>query len=362
MFTKQLITALATFALAQDATARSVHRHQDKRGVHVHTRTHVVTEWVTVTAVAGQQAPPKTTLETFAAPAPTPEAEQAQPEPQPQAEAPAAPAPVETPEKQAETDSSSSGGSDSSSSKPSGGKPSGGKRGLAFNKAELCDPFVGSDKISWAWNWDQQENGLDSSIEFVPALWGPIDIHTSRWEASAEKALSAGTTHLMSFNECDIASQCNLSPSAAADGHVKYMNPYADRAQIGAPSVSNSNIGGQGLDWLQEWVDVCESKGCKYDFCNVHWYSPLNAADTLYDHIKQASKICGGKPIWLTEFAPLGSDGAEASASEASGWLGDVLSKLDALDELERYSYFMVADGKLTSGSGLSPAGEAYLS
>ncbi|KAH7366863.1 glycosyl hydrolase catalytic core-domain-containing protein [Plectosphaerella cucumerina] len=385
MFTKQFITGLASLALANQATALNMFRAEDKRGLRVHTHVEVVTHWVTVTAYDGQEpAAPTTTSEAFVAPAPEPTPEVAEPEPTPEpvvqeeaapvepvAPVEAAPAPAATtsaaaapvvedePVKQVETDNSSSGSSSSGGSTTT----SGSKRGLAFNKAELTSAFTSSDKISWAWNWDSSANGLDSNVEYVPTLWGPIDMHTARWNENAEAAIAKGSTHLMSFNECDIASQCNLPASAAADAHVQYLNPFGDKAKIGAPSVSNSNIGGQGLDWLRDWVSACETKGCKYDFCNVHWYSPLNAAETLYSHIKEASKICGGKPIWLTEFAPLGDSGAEASPSESSSWLsGGVLSELDNLAELERYSFFMVADGKLTSGSGLSASGEAYLS
>lgn len=387
MFTKQFITGLATLALANQATAANMYRIEDKRGVRV-VHTKMVTVYETVTVIAGQEpAAPTTTSEVYVAPAPepTPESvapapapapepvveEETAPEVTPEAVAPAPetttpaaePAPAaEEPAKQVETDDSntSTGGS---SSGGSGKTTSGGKRGVAFNKAELTTAFTSSDKISWAWNWDSTANGLDSNVEFVPTLWGPDPMHSGRWTENAEAALAKGSTHLMSFNECDIASQCNLGASAAADAHVKFMNPFGDKAKIGAPSVSNSNIGGQGLDWLRDWVSACEAKGCKYDFCNVHWYSPLNAADTLYSHIKEASKICGGKPVWLTEFAPLADGGAEASPAQASSWLsGGVLSELDSLAELERYSFFMVADGKLASGSGLSASGEAYLS
>ncbi|KAG7148825.1 hypothetical protein HYQ46_002288 [Verticillium longisporum] len=116
-------------------------------------------------------------------------------------------------------------------------------------------------------------------------LWGPIDVHLQRWEQNVASSIKAGSTHILSFNECDMPSQCNLDASSAADAHIKHVNPFSK----------------QGLDWLKAWVDACDAKGCVYDFCVVHWYSPLEAADTLFTHIKQASEICGGKPVWLTD-------------------------------------------------------------
>jgi hypothetical protein len=238
---------------------------------------------------------------------------------------------------------------------------SGSKRGVAYNKAELTSHFLRSDKISWAWNWDSAANGLGPGIEFVPSLWSPIDSHTSRWFENANAAISKGSTHLLSFNECDRADQCNLSAEAAAEAHIKYMNPFTDRARISSPSVSNSNVDGEGLDWLEKWVSICESRGCKYHFCNIHWYSSLGAADSLYTHIREASRICGGKPVWLTEFAPVYDSGEQAVPADASVWLESVLPVLDNLIELERYSYFMVAKGILVDNLGLTISGTTYL-
>lgn len=385
MFVKQTAAVLACLALANEAGAFNAHRHLHhvQRDVYTHTRTHVVTEWVTVTVTAGRNAQPTpnapapTTLITHVAPAPAapspPSSEEAQegheeaddqgPSPDPAPVPAPAPAP-QVDEQDANHDvpdsidqpASSSDGSDTGAG--SGGS-SGPKRGFAYNDAHLVDNFfsgrrASASKFGWAWNWDSRDNGLAQSLEFVPTLWGPIDIHTSRWKDNVESMIDSGSTHVFSFNECDIASQCNMDAAAAADAHVKWLNPYAGRVKISSPSVSNSNVAGQGLDWLRAWVDACDAKGCAYDFCNVHWYSPIEATETLYDHIKEAARICR-KPVWLTEFAPLSNDDAAVSA-----WLEENLPRLDDLDELERYSYFMVSNGKLVNGNALTGAGEAY--
>ncbi|RFU76873.1 glycoside hydrolase [Trichoderma arundinaceum] len=300
---------------------------------------------------SSQQAPPTTA-------APQPTSEEATPTPTPtpvessssQAPPPpsstSAPAPSATPSKPA-------------SPPPSSGGAFPGKRGMAYNDGTLANLFgAASDKIGWAYNWGFWPSGIDTSkYSYVPTLWSPAPDHSNGFDEQAEAALASGSKAIFSFNECDIASQANMSPADAASAHAQWLNKYSGRALIGAPSVSNSGAQGQGLSWLQSFVDACSSLpgGCAYDFCNVHWYSPASAVDTLFSHLEGASKICGGKPVVLTEFAPAGSD------DEINSFLQDVLPKLDALDYVIGYSYFMVGTGSLlSSATSLSSYGNTY--
>jgi len=236
----------------------------------------------------------------------------------------------------------------------------GGKRGIAYNDVSAVNVLMGaaaSDKFSYAYNWDSNCNGLlHSGLSFVPMLWGNIDIHTSRWQANADAMIAAGSTHLLSFNEPDNAGQANMSPADAAAAHVKWMNPYAGKSKIGSPAITNSNIAGQGLDWLTSFMDSCNSLGCQIDFCVTHWYHVPSAAQSLFDHIAAVSKICGGKKVWVTEFAPV-----QASDSDIDNFLPEVLSKLDLDDTVEAYFYFYAAVGSLLSdASSLSSYGKIY--
>ncbi|KAL6832414.1 hypothetical protein V8C40DRAFT_234928 [Trichoderma camerunense] len=237
-----------------------------------------------------------------------------------------------------------------------GGFP--GKRGLAYNDGTLANTFGEScDKCHWAYNWGFWPSGIDTSkYSYVPTLWGPQPEHSTGFDAQAEAALASGSKAIFSFNEPDIASQSNLSPAAAAAAHAQFLNKYSGKALIGAPSVSNSGADGQGLSWLQSFVDACSAQdgGCAFDFCNIHWYSPASAIDTLFTQLEQANKVCGGKPVILTEFAPSGSD------DEISAFLQEALPKLDALDYVMGYSYFMVGDGILMNGNSPSDYGNVY--
>jgi hypothetical protein len=63
-----------------------------------------------------------------------------------------------------------------------------------------------------------------------------------------------------------------------------------------------------------------------------------------------------GKHVWLTEFGALGSD------DEIDVFLQAVLPWLDAQSYVERYAYFMAANGSLITGGSLSTYGQTYAS
>jgi len=347
MLMNSAIAAAVLAAFAGQATAASVHRHLHqeaaaKRGV----ETEVVTIFETVTVTFGQEAAAAPTANVHVEQAPAPEPS-TKPEPAVKVEkAVKKPAPSKpAPSKQA--------------SKPKSGSSLPGKRGIAYNDAGLANAFGGACKsCGWGYNWASTRGDLDSKYNFVPMLWGDRDEFTSVWEENCEQAISSGSTHVFSFNEPDHASQAALDPVYAAQLHAKHMNKFAGRVQIGAPSVTNSGNPGEGLEWLKSFMDACNAQdgGCPVDFCNVHWYSQPQYANTLFEHLEKAREICNGKKVWLTEFAPI-----EASDEQLAEFIKDVIPKLDGLDYLDAYSYFMVAEGNLmSSSSSLSSYGQAY--
>lgn len=354
----RLSNVAAVAALASNALALNVNRLDGKwvRGADSPPkRIHWVTVYNTVTVYAGSKTA-----------APEPHYQEAVPTPE--AVAPEAPAQensnaavddqyVESPYVESPYD-------DDDDDDKSGGGGGGGsypelstKRGFAYNDASLVNTLLRSGtQGSWAYNWDSLANGLSSDVEFVPMLWSDRSDHLDRWPANIEASLAAGSTHILSFNEPDHKAQANLSPAHAAAAHARHLNPYGSRARIGAPAVTNSNLAGEGTRWLAEFVPACEAAGCQIDFCVAHWYSPHDADDSLIDHLHEVHELCGGdKPVWLTEFAALGDD------TQNAAFLDRTLKRLDEIPWLERYSYFMVSEGKMiSSGSSLSAQGKAF--
>ena len=227
-------------------------------------------------------------------------------------------------------------------------------RGLVYNTASLTNLFS-SPVISWAYNWDSQPGGtLPSNIQFVPQLWGPIPLHTEHWSANAEKAITAGSTHFMGFNEPDIVAQANLSPLAAVEAWKKYLQPYAGRVKLGSPSVCNGAEPLMGLNWLSAFLDACQ--GCTIDYITIHWYGLASDDGVKHfkDHITKAKHTAQGRDVWITEFQPNGS------VEEQSDFMGKVLPWLDdPSNGVKRYAYFQV-DGVLAGEGKLTELGARY--
>ncbi|KAL2109899.1 hypothetical protein VUR80DRAFT_1867 [Thermomyces stellatus] len=251
-------------------------------------------------------------------------------------------------------------GSELTSSGNSPSAPLSTKRGFAYNDADLVNSLIkGGAEGSWAYNWDSHDNGLDSSVEFVPMLWSNGEEHVSRWDDNVQEMLGKGAKCLLSFNEPDHQEQAKMDPETAAAAHAKYLNPYGDKARIGAPAITNSNLPGEGTEWLEKFIPACEREGCQIDFCVAHWYAPADDDAALRSHLEKVHELCGGdKPVWLTEFAPQGDEAASVKFIHRALHLMD-----EELEWVERYSYFMVGgpDGGLTNADGgLSAKGQAY--
>ncbi|PVH68028.1 glycoside hydrolase family 128 protein, partial [Cadophora sp. DSE1049] len=151
-------------------------------------------------------------------------------------------------------------------------RPSPGKRGVAYNDASFVSAFSEYPKVTWAYNWADVTPDIPSSIEYVPMLWGLG--HTQDWESNAKKAISSGSTHLLAFNEPDTDSQANLPVAAAVVGYLVHMQPFAGKAKLGSPAVTNGG-GHMGLGWLKDFLLGCSS--CTVDFVAIHWYNGGNA-------------------------------------------------------------------------------------
>lgn len=231
--------------------------------------------------------------------------------------------------------------------------PATGKRGVAYNTASFASMFTSSSKVDWAYNWGSGSGGLTGALEYVPLLWGTASMFTSGWSSNAQNAINSGSKYLMSFNEPDESSQSNLSPADAASAYMTYMQPFAGKAKLGSPAVTNGG-GSMGLAWLSSFMAACTS--CTIDFVPIHWYSN-NAADFI-NHV-EAAYAQTGKPIWITEFGLTGSTDAQVES-----FMTTVMAWMDSTDYVHRYSYFMAAEGSLinSAGTALSAIGSTYVS
>ena len=74
-------------------------------------------------------------------------------------------------------------------------------------------------------------------------LWAADSGHTNNWNNNAWAAINAGATHILGFNEPDLSTQSNLSPSAAAAAWKYWIQPFAGAGvKLVSPAVTNGML------------------------------------------------------------------------------------------------------------------------
>ncbi|KUI61525.1 Alkali-sensitive linkage protein 1 [Cytospora mali] len=226
------------------------------------------------------------------------------------------------------------------------------KRGLGANDDITLTNFGGNgSQIVWQYNWDSNTANKQPFLEYVPMLWS-IPGEPDVWNDHANTWISAGSSHLLAFNEPENEGQSNIDPTTAANAYRQYMQPFAGKAKLGAPAVSND-----GYSWMSQFLGNCTD--CTIDFVPIHWYNPVFLIDDFKSFTLEMCGLVGNRSIWVTEFMPLGNDSVtiEQFVQEAIDWL-------DEQDCVERYAYFGTADGYTSllhnGGPPLSPLGKTY--
>lgn len=167
------------------------------------------------------------------------------------------------------------------------------------------------------------------NLEFVPLLHRNHPSQTDFWNANVEEALKKPDTVLLTFNELDMSFEANLSPQRAAELYRTYLMPFACKARLGAPSVTNSQTPGQELDWLRAFSSACDD--CVIDFIPVHVYGPvgdLEVSEKQVTGAHEAGCSAGGcRPVWVTEFGPPDNHG---STGERIGLMKAFIAWLNA--------------------------------
>ncbi|KAJ5884512.1 Glycoside hydrolase superfamily [Penicillium tannophilum] len=234
------------------------------------------------------------------------------------------------------------------------------KRGAAYNDVSTVTTLAESGTISWAYNWVfTTDTGLPSGVEYVPMLWGTSFF--SGWLSAIETILSSGSDYIMGFNEPDMASQADMTPSVAAGYYMQYITPFSGSAKLISPAVTSSSSDGQGLSWFEEFMTDCSS--CNITGLAVHWYG--DSVDDLKtfvtDAITTASNY-GLEEVWVTEFALNADISGVVDQSTTAEFVTEAITWLDAQSGVTRYSYFMCADNYLLTDGALNSVGSAYTS
>ncbi|GAA5968056.1 hypothetical protein JCM8115_000017 [Rhodotorula mucilaginosa] len=208
-----------------------------------------------------------------------------------------------------------------------------GKKGAGYNKAEFAQQLG----LDWAYNWASNPGGQPGKgVMYVPQLWGA---KTDAWDKEATAAIEAGATHVLGFNEPDLAEQANLTPSQAAALWKAQIQKFSKSAKLVSPGVTNgvktTDGKNMGVPWLLDFVAACD--GCTIDAYALHWYDAAGNTDYFTSYLTDAhAKL--KKPIWLTEFMGRGT------LEEQKKFLQFAVPWLEKQDFIERYAVFGAFD------------------
>ncbi|GAA5854058.1 hypothetical protein JCM9279_004366 [Rhodotorula babjevae] len=247
--------------------------------------------------------------------------------------------------------------SHSPSSSPSTSTSSNGcKKGVGYNDAKYTTQL----DMCWVYDWSSAGGeGVKDGVMYVPMLWGPKQV--DGWEENAKKALAAGATHVLGFNEPDLPEQANLSPSAASQLWKDHIEPLAGSAKLVSPAVTNGvkldNGTSMGVPWLVDFLAACD--GCTINALALHWYD--SAGNTAYftSYLEDSHKTLN-KPIWLTEYMGTGTP------AEQKTFLEFAVPYLEKQDWIERHAAFgdfldnPVAEFIAADDGSLNDLGKAY--
>ncbi|CAG8322888.1 unnamed protein product [Penicillium salamii] len=235
------------------------------------------------------------------------------------------------------------------------------KRGAAYNDISTVSTLSNSGVISWAYNWGGSIYGGDmpTNVEFIPMLWGAKDF--GGWITTVETILAKGSNYILGFNEPDMSSQANMSPSDAAGYYKQYITPFSGKAKLISPAVTSSTDSGLGLSWFESFIGSCSD--CKISGLAVHWYG--NTADEFKSFVTKAIDTANThnlSEVWITEFALSADANGSSDFATTTAFLKEVVPWLDSQSGVTRYSYFMCAEKYLLTDKALNEAGHAYTS
>ena len=241
---------------------------------------------------------------------------------------------------------------------------SGNKRGILASgddMNQLVSAFDNSSKITWLGDWySLPPPNLGSHIEFVPQNYGKqSDVAPHfEWTSNAKKSVQEGLKYFLSFGEPETPNDLlHMEPQEAVDLFLKEMQPYAGSVTIGAPSVTQPD---RDLEWLSQFLDLCDAAGCSIGFVCVHWFwsATEEHIQDFKNVVTKAIGIAKGKPVWVDNFQATGTN------ADQQNFLNGVLPWLESNPSVARYAYVSpersTGTGLLNPDGSISSLGEFY--
>ncbi|MFZ5940613.1 MAG: glycosyl hydrolase [Bacteroidota bacterium] len=219
------------------------------------------------------------------------------------------------------------------------------KRGVSFNFQNAVDIKVLGKGVSWSYNWAPSfsplhDTAVDSlKMDYCPMAWNSIN------EAALREYISShpDCRYLLGFNEPNMTSQSDMTPSQAAMEWVKVKGLANELGlKMISPALNYGNLPGYSdpIVWLDEFFSLVPLEDV--EGIAVHCYMP--GVYSVVSFLEKFKKY--GKPIWLTEFCAW--DGLNENSFTAEGqqqFMSDMINYLESDPDIFRYAWFIPRGG-----------------
>jgi hypothetical protein len=215
-----------------------------------------------------------------------------------------------------------------------------GKKGNAFNTTTANGTWWANTinlQSHWYYTW-----GLSVPIEqapqnseFVPMFWGKSSVTDANIAYVKQLKSQGRANYVLGFNEPDLADQANMT---VADALALWPQLETIGLPLGSPAASWPT-----RQWIYDFMDQAIAQGRRVDFICVHMY--VGTDENAFVQVLQDLYNKYKKPIWITEFGTAANNAATMAENPYSpamvlGFMQRLLPKLEALDFVQRYSWF----------------------
>ncbi|WFD35233.1 hypothetical protein MCUN1_002083 [Malassezia cuniculi] len=167
-------------------------------------------------------------------------------------------------------------------------------RGIPWASNDNWAGKLNTGLMRWYHHWQDGPVDALTRLEFVPTYWGPSKM--GDWKRRKREMNHNWPQNILAFNEPDIEGQANMDPEWAVEEFMNELQPYADRGvKVSSPQMV------WDLDWLKQFMDSCNARGCKISYIALHWYGSWNDIKDLKKWVRRVHRQYN-LPIWVTEF------------------------------------------------------------
>ncbi|WP_367867698.1 glycosyl hydrolase [Pedobacter sp. WC2423] len=215
-----------------------------------------------------------------------------------------------------------------------------GKKGADFNVNNKNGTWWGNVinlQSHWYYTWgtDLPMQNAPQNCEFVPMFWGRSNVSDTNIAYAKQLGVQGKAKYILGFNEPDLGDQSNLSVQDA-------LAAWPELESIGLPLGSPATAW-PTRQWMYDFMDQAIAQNKRVDFICVHMY--VGTDDVAFVKVLQDLHDKYKKPIWITEFATAANNATTMAQNPYTpemvlAFMQRLLPKLEALDYVQRYSWF----------------------